>query len=75
MYSVAIAKIEIPGSVSRLKKLGYSNTVLMADIWPFTTPQNPQQTAEQRLATQAGIPSGTPQVSITTIQAEIQANS
>jgi len=65
MYGVAIAQLQIPQSVSRLKQLGYANAFLLQDIWPLTEVQSQQQISDQQAGAQS-FP--TPAASIATVQ-------
>lgn len=39
MYSVAVSQVVVPGSVQRLKRLGYAANVVLKDVWPLTYPE------------------------------------
>ena len=71
MYSVAIAKIDIPPSVTRLKKFGYSNAFIMEDIWPLTEVATGNEIPDQQTNVQA---TSKVTASISTIGYEIEAD-
>ena len=56
MYSVSQAVVTIPGSVQRLKKQGYSQVILMQDVWVLTQTENADNINNQDIGNNDTIP-------------------
>lgn len=56
MYAVAQAMVLIPATAERLKKQGYSATIILSDVWPLTYPANQAAIAEAQGDSSTPIP-------------------